>query len=75
MLLFWLVGICLLSSLDEIDVCVESITDDVQEANDDKPGFLSVEVDSFNWLFFHKLPMSLPTVEDSDKNRKYVKRE
>ena len=36
---------CLLSSLDEIYVCVELLADDVREAEDDKIGFLSVGVD------------------------------
>ena len=40
----------LLSSWDEIDVCVELLADDVQEAEDDKTGFLSVGVDSFDQL-------------------------
>ena len=41
----------LLSSWDEIDVCIELLTDDVWAAEDDNTGFLSVEVDSFDWLF------------------------
>ena len=50
--LFWLVVICLLSSLYEIYVCVELIADDVEEAEDYKTGFFSVEVDNLNQLFF-----------------------
>ena len=41
----------LLSSWDEIDVCIELLADDVWAAEDDNTGFLSVEVDSFDWLF------------------------
>ena len=38
----------LLSSQDEIDVPVRLLADDVWEAEDDKTGFLSVGVDSFD---------------------------
>ena len=41
---------CLLSSLDEIDVCAELLADDVWEAKDDKTGFLSVRVEIFDRL-------------------------
>ena len=61
------------SSLYEIDVRVELLADDLWEANDDKPGFLIVGLDSFDQLFLHKLPMSLPMVENSNKNQKYDK--
>ena len=40
-----------LSSRDEIDVRAELLADDVREAEDDKTGFLSVGVDSFDRLF------------------------
>ena len=40
----------LLSSRDEIDFRVELLIDDVREAEYDKTGFLSVEVDSFDQL-------------------------
>ena len=73
--LFWLVVMCLLSSLDEIDVRVELLADDVREADDDKWGLLSVEVDSFDWLFMYKWFMSWPMAENSNKNRKYDKLE
>ena len=43
--LFLLVIMCLLSSLDNIDVRVEILADDAQEAEDDKTGFFSVGVD------------------------------
>ena len=42
---------CLLSSLDNIYVCVELLADDVWEAEDYRTGFLSVGVGSFDWLF------------------------
>ena len=62
---------CLLSSLDEIDICVKVLTDDVWEDEDNKTGFLSVGVDTFNILFLQKWPMPLPMVQGSNKNRKY----
>ena len=62
---------CLLSSQDEIDVLVELLEDDVWEADDDKPGFFSVGVDSFDRFFLHKRPISFSVVENSDRNRKY----
>ena len=71
--MFWLLVICFLSSIYEIDVRVELLVDDVWEAEDDKTGFLSVGVDIFDRLFFHKRPMSLPMVQNSNKNRKYDK--
>ena len=46
--LLWLVVMFLLSSLDEINICVGLLSDDVWEAEDDKTGFLSVGVDSFD---------------------------
>ena len=42
---------CLLSSLDDIYVCVELLADDAWESEENKTGFLSVGVDNFNWLF------------------------
>ena len=48
--LFWLVVMCLLSSLDEIGVRVELLAGDVWESEDDKTGFLIVGVYSFNQL-------------------------
>ena len=52
--LLWLVVICLLSSLDKIDVCVQVDPDDVWEYEDDKTGFFSFGVDNFNWLYLIK---------------------
>ena len=59
--------------LDEIGVCVELLADDVWEAEDDKTGFLSVGVDSFDQLFLYKRPIFLPVVENITKNSKYDK--
>ena len=53
---------CLSSSLYKIDVCVELLADAASEDDDDKPGFLSVGVDSFDRYFLYKQPMSLPMV-------------
>ena len=39
---------CLLSSLDEIGVCVELFADNIWEVEDDKTGLLSVGVDGFD---------------------------
>ena len=52
---------------------MELLADDVWEADDDKPAFLSAGVDGFNRLFFCKRPMSLSIVENGNKNRKYDK--
>ena len=49
--LFWLIIMCLLSSLDDIYVRVKLLVDDVWEYEDDKRGLFSVGVDSFDWLF------------------------
>ena len=46
--LFLFAVISLLSSFDEMDVRVELLADDVWVAEDDKPDFLSVGVDSFD---------------------------
>ena len=50
----------LLSSWDEMDVRVELLADYLWEAEDDKTGFLSFEVDGFGRLFLKKIPISLP---------------
>ena len=42
----------LLSSWDDMDVRVELLADDAWEADHDKTGFLSVEVNSFYGLFW-----------------------
>ena len=67
--LLWLVVMCVLSSIDGIYVRFEVLVDDAGEAEDDKKGFLIGEVDSFDWLFLEKQPMSLPMVQNSNKNK------
>ena len=69
--LFLLVVMCSLSSIDDIDVSVELLSDDVWEADDYKPGFLIVEVDSFDRLFLYKQPMTLLMVEIIIKIKKW----
>ena len=54
--LLWLVLMCSLSSLDEIDGCVGLLVYDVWETEDDKTGFLSVGVDIFNLFSLYKWP-------------------
>ena len=61
----------LLSSWDEMDVRVELLADDVWAAEDDKTGFLSVEVNIFESAIFYKRPISLPMVQISTLKRKY----
>ena len=41
----------LVSSWHNIDVCVGLLAYDVCEAEDDKTGFLSIGMDSYDWLF------------------------
>ena len=48
--LFWLVVMCLLSSIDKIGVSVKLLSDDVWEAEDDKTVFFIFVVDSFYQL-------------------------
>ena len=57
----------LLSILDKIDVCVGLLADDVWEAEDDKIGIFSVEMDIFDQLFFEEQPISLHMVQNSTK--------
>ena len=56
--LFWFVVIYLVSSWDDINFRVKLLADDVWEAEDDKIGFLSVGVDSFDRIFlkYDQLP-------------------
>ena len=49
--LFWFVVMYLLSSWDEMDVCVKLLADDVWATEDDKTDFLSDGVDSFDQFF------------------------
>ena len=44
----------LVSSWDEVDVCVELLADDVWASEDDKTGFLSVEVYIFESIIFER---------------------
>ena len=67
----WLVVMCLLSSLDEIDIIVELLEDDVCKSDDNTPGFLEIGVDSFDKLILYNWPMPLPKVENRNKIRKY----
>ena len=71
--LFWFVVMSLLSSWGEMDVCVELLADDVWSAEDDKTGFLNVEVDSFDQLYLKERPISLPMVQISTIKWKYEK--
>ena len=64
---------CLLLSLDEIDVRVELLADDIWKADDDKPGFLEIRVDIFYRLFLYKRPMFFLMVENSNRYQKYDK--
>ena len=57
-----------------MDVCVELPVDYVWAAEDDKTGFLSVEVDSFESIFLKKRPIYLHMVQISTIKRKYDKR-
>ena len=71
--LFWFVVMSLLSSWYEMDVCVELLAEGIWAAEYDKTGFLSVGVDSFDWLYLEKRPISFPMVQISTKKRKYEK--
>ena len=66
LLLFLFVLLYLLSSWDDMDVCVELLADDVWEAEYDKTGFLSVGVDIFDWLYYQEQPISLYMVPMSN---------
>ena len=68
-----MVKLSLLSSLDEMDVHVKLLVDDVWAAEDDKTGFLSVGVDSFDRLYLQERPIILPIVPMSTIKRKYEK--
>ena len=71
--LFWFAVLSLLSSLDEMDVCVELLADDVWASEDDKTGFFSFEVHIFDPLYLKERPISLPMVPMSTINLKYEK--
>ena len=60
--LFWLVKMSLLSSWDNMDVCVKLLADDVWAAKDDKTGFLIVGVDISDRLYLKEQLISFPMV-------------
>ena len=62
------------SSWDDKDVHVELLAYDVWSSEDDKTGFLSVEVDNFDLIFVRKRQISMPTVQISTIKRKNDKR-
>ena len=70
--LFWFIVLSLLSSWEEIDVRLKLLANDVWEAEDDKTGFLRVEVDSFESIIFEKQPISLDMVQISTKNENMI---
>ena len=53
----------MLSSLDNIDVCVELLADDVWKVESDKTSFFSVVVDNFNQIFLQKRPISFTKMQ------------
>ena len=61
----------LLSSWDDMGVCVELLADDVWAAEDDKTGFFSFGVDIFDRLYLKERPISLPVVIINTMKRKY----
>ena len=63
----------LLSSWDEMDVCVELRADDVWSVEDDKTGFLNVGVDIFDQLYLKERPIYLPMVPMSTIKQNYYK--
>ena len=60
--LFRFVVLSLLSSWDDMDVCVELLAYYVWAAEDNKRGFLSVGGNSFDRIYLKKRPISLPMV-------------
>ena len=68
--LFWIVVIYLLSSWDEMDVCVKLLSDHAWSAEDDKTGFLSFWLDIFDRLYLKERPISLPMATMSNINQK-----
>ena len=63
----------LLSSRDEMDVRVELLADDVWSSENDKIGFLSVEIDSFDQLYLKERPISFPMLPMGTIKQKYEK--
>ena len=62
--LFWYLVISLLSSWDDMDVCVELLAYDVWKYEDEKTGFLSVEFDSSESIIFEITNNFLAHVEN-----------
>ena len=56
-----------------MDVRVKLLDDDVWAAEDEKTGFLSVIVNSFDRLYFKGHPISFPMAQISTLKRKYDK--
>ena len=56
-----------------MDVRAELLADDVYAAEDNKTGFLTVGVKSFDQLYLKERPIYLPMVQISTKKRKYEK--
>ena len=63
----------LLSSWDEMDVCVQLPAYDVWSDEYNKTDFLSVGVDSFDQLYLKERLISLPMVPMSTIKQKYDK--
>ena len=63
----------LLSSWDEMDVCVKLLADDVWAAEDNNTSFLSVGVDIFDQSYLKEQPISLPMVQISNIKQKSEK--
>ena len=71
--LFLFLVLSLLSSWNDMDVCVELLADDTWAAKDDKTGILSVGVDISDRLYLKEWPISLPMMPMSTIKRKYEK--
>ena len=71
--LFWFVVMSLLSNRDDMNICVESLADDVCAAEDDKTGLLSVGANIFDQLYLKERPTYLTMVPMSTIKRKYEK--
>ena len=69
----WFGVLSLLFSWYEMDVRVELLAYNSWADEDDKTGFLSVEVHIFDQLYLKELPISLPVVPMSNINRRYEK--
>ena len=63
----------LLSSLDDLDVCVKLLADDIWADEDDKTVFLSVGVNIFDQLYLKERPISFLVVQIGTKKKEYEK--